>query len=64
MSENYDYFMRLDVTPYVGQWIGICDSKVVSHSGSIKEAYSEVKKVCGYKKPFVALVPSDKVTLL
>ena len=64
MSDNYDYFMKLDVTPYIGQWVGICDSKVVSHSESFKEAYREAKKFCGHKKPFVAMVPSDQVMLL
>lgn len=64
VSENYDYFMKLDVTPYIGQWVGICDCKVVSHSESFKEVYQEVKKDCGHKKPFVAMVPSDKLTLL
>jgi hypothetical protein len=64
MSENYEYFMQLDVSPYVGQWVGICDKKVVSHSKSFKEAYDSAKKVCGSKKPFIAMIPSDQVMLL
>jgi len=64
VSENYNYFMQLDVSPYTGQWVGICDNKVVSHSKSFKEAYQEAKKVCGHKKPFIAMVPSDQAMLL
>ena len=38
MSESYDYFMKLDVSPYIGQWIGICNNKIVSHSESFQTA--------------------------
>ena len=56
--------MKLDVTPYAGQWVGICDNKVVSHSESFKEAYLEARKKCGNRKPFIAMVPSDQAMLL
>ena len=64
MSEDYDYFMQLDVSPYVGQWVGICNNQVVSHDPSFKEAYKQAKKVCGPKKPFISLVPTDQAMLL
>lgn len=64
MSENYDFFMKLDVSPYAGEWVGICDNRVVSHSKSFKEAYREAKMVCGHAKPFIAMVPSDQAMLL
>lgn len=64
LSEDYDYFMQLDVSPYEGQWIGICDKKVISHAKSFKEAYQEAKKICGTKRPFLALIPSDDTWIL
>jgi hypothetical protein len=64
MSESYDYFMKLDVSPYIGQWIGICNDKIVSHSESFKTAYREAKKVCGHQKPLLAMVPADQTMLL
>jgi hypothetical protein len=64
MSDNYDYFMQLDVSPYIGQWVAICDKKIVGHSDSFKEAYASAKKVCGYSKPFIALVPKDVTMIL
>jgi hypothetical protein len=64
MSEEYEYFMKLDTSQYIGEWVGICDHKVVSHSKSFKEAYAEAKKACSPKRPFVAMVPTDKTMLL
>ena len=64
MNDNYDFFMKLDVTPYIGQWVGLCENRVVSHSTSFREVYEETKKVCGSKKPFVAIVPSNEIMIL
>lgn len=64
MSEDYEYFMKLDTTPYIGEWVGICDKKIVSHSKSFKEAYTQAKKACKGSKPFVAMVPPNQTMLL
>jgi len=64
MSDSYDFFMQMDMSPYIGEWVAICDRKVVSHSNSFKEAYTKAKKVCGPSKPFIALVPKDATMIL
>lgn len=64
MGDNYDYFMQMDMSPYIGEWVAICDRKVVCHSNSFKEAYANAKKVCGPSKPFIALVPKDATMIL
>jgi len=61
---NYDYFMGLDVSPYIGNWVAICDEKVVAHSKSFKEVYAEAKEKCGRSKPFIAMVPTDETMIL
>lgn len=64
MGDEYEYFMKLDTTPYIGEWVAICHRRVVSHSRSLKEAYDEAKKVCGRKQPFMAMIPTDQTMLL
>ncbi len=64
MTGNYDYFMGLDVSPYIGNWVAICDEKVVAHSKSFKEVNAEAKEKCGRSKPFIAMVPTDETMIL
>jgi len=64
MNANYDYFMNLDVSSYVGQWVAICDQEVVAHSRSFKDVYSQAKEKCGKSKPFIAMVPTDETMIL
>ncbi|MCX6651420.1 MAG: DUF5678 domain-containing protein [Methanomassiliicoccales archaeon] len=64
MTSNYDYFMGMDISPYAGQWVAICDEKVVAHSSSFKDAYSQAKEMCGKSKPFIAMVPSVDTMIL
>ncbi len=64
MRDEYEYFIKLDTSPYMGEWVAICNIQVVSHSRPFKEAYYEAKKVCGHTRPFVAMVPTDQTMLL
>lgn len=61
---GYDYFMQLDVAPYSGEWVAICNEKVVFHSSSFKETHDQAKKVCGKSKPFIAMVPRQETMIL
>jgi hypothetical protein len=64
LSDKSNEFMHLDVTPYIGQWVGIYNNRVVSHSTSFIVTYTETKKFSGYKKPSVALVSSENSIIL
>jgi len=64
VTTNYDYFMSMDVSPYAGQWVAICDEKVIAHSPSFKDAYRMAKGRCGGSKPFIALVPTSDTMIL
>jgi len=57
-------YVRLDISTYVGQWVVICDEKVVAHSGSFKDVYALAKERCCKSKPFIALVPTDETVIL
>ena len=64
VTTNYDYFMSMDVSPYAGQWVAICDEKVIAHSPSFKDAYRMAKDRCGRSKPFIAMVPTSDTMIL
>ncbi|HIH76613.1 MAG TPA: hypothetical protein HA343_04795 [Methanomassiliicoccales archaeon] len=64
MTTNYDYFMSMDVSPYAGQWVAICDEKLIAHSSSFKDVYQLAKSRCGRSKPFIAMVPTPDTMIL
>jgi hypothetical protein len=63
MDKNYEFFMKVDLDPYLGTWIAICDEMVVSHGKSVKEVIREAKEKCPNRRPLVTRVP-DKQTMI
>ena len=63
MKDNYKYFMKTNVDSYIGQWIAICDEKIVSHGKDVKKVFMEAKKKYPKEKPFIARIP-DKDTMI
>jgi hypothetical protein len=64
MTKNQDIFMEMDLTPYIGKWVAICDDKVVTSSPTFKETFKEAKRLCPGKRPLVAMVPSNENLIL
>ena len=60
---NYQFYMETDVHKYIGEWIAICDNKIIAHGNKIKEVANEARKICGNKKILLARVP-DKESML
>ena len=63
-KEDYDFYLEMDLAPYAGEWIAICDRKVVAHAKSFKEAHAEAVKLCGEKRPLMAQVFPDDLILV
>ena len=64
MSIESDYFMRMDSSPYKGEWIAIHGESVVAHSKSLKEVH---KQACAqYNMSSLLFVPvlGDETYLL
>jgi hypothetical protein len=57
-TSNYDAFMKLDLSPYLGKWIAVCNKKIVSSGDNVKEVFDEAKKQYPHEKPFIAKIPS------
>jgi hypothetical protein len=38
MDKNYNFFMKTNVYRYLGEWVAICDEKIVSHGKDAKRS--------------------------
>ena len=63
MDKNYNFFMKLNVEEYIGEWIAICDQEVISHGKDVKTVFREAKKRCPKEKPLLTKIP-DKETMI
>lgn len=63
MSKNYEFFMRTNFQNYAGEWVVICNEKLVAHGQDIKKAFLKAKKLYPEEMPFIALV-KDREWLL
>ncbi len=63
MDNNYQFFMKTNVDQYIGQWLAICDAKLISHGSDVKKVFKEAKEKCPNKRPFLTRVP-DKETMI
>jgi len=61
--QNYELFMKADLSHYIGQWVAICDNKIVAHGEDLKKVFKEVKAKCPAKKPLITKVP-EKETMI
>lgn len=62
-AQNYELFMKENLSPYAGQWIAICENKMVAHGKDLREVFREVKKKYPSKKPLITKVP-EKETMI
>ena len=63
MESNYQFFMKANVDKFIGQWIAICDQKIVSHGKSLKKVFEEAKLKCPTRRPLLTKVP-DKEAMI
>lgn len=61
---NYDYFLKVDTSPYKGEWVAIAQSKVVAHGKDAQTVYKEAKRKARTKEVSLAKVPSEQVLVL
>ena len=63
MDANYQFFMKTNVNQYIGQWVAICNQKIVSHGKDVKEVLKEAKQKCPKERPLLTRVP-DKESMI
>ena len=55
--------MQTDMSRYIGQWVAICDQKVISYGKNVKEVFRKAKEKCPAKRPLLTKVP-EKETMI
>lgn len=63
MNKNYNFFMKTDLSSYIGKWIAICNEKVVSYGSDAKKVFEEAKKLYPKERPLLTKVP-EKETMI
>ena len=63
LEQNYEAYLQTNLNPYLGEWVAICDNKIISHGENVKEVFSEAKKKCPNKRPLLTRI-LDKETMI
>lgn len=63
MDKNYQFYMSTNIDSYIGEWIAICNQKIVAHGKDVKKVFKEAKKKCSKDKPLLTRVP-DKGAMI
>ena len=58
LKENYEFYINADLEKYIGEWVAICNNKIVSHGKNAKEVFEKAVEKCPGKKPLLSKVPS------
>jgi hypothetical protein len=61
--DNYQFFMQANLGKYIGEWVAICNQKIVSHGKDAKAVFDEAKKQFPKQRPLLTRVP-DKETMI
>ena len=63
MNENYQFFMKTNLEPYIGEWIAVCNKQIVSHGRNVKEVFREAREKCPKERPLVTRVPNKETMI-
>lgn len=63
MKQNYEFFMKTDLSSYIGKWIAICDEKVVSSGDNPKKVFEEAIKICPTHRPLITKIPEKEAMI-
>lgn len=63
MNKNYNFFMKANVNDYIGEWIAICNQRIVAHGKDAKKVFGDAKKSCPKERPLLTRIP-DRETMI
>jgi hypothetical protein len=63
LENSYNFFLETDLDEYKGEWVTICDNKIISHGSNLKEIVEMAKKECKNKKFLITRVPSEETMI-
>ena len=63
MNLNYAFFMKTDISRYIGEWVAICNQEIVSHGKDVKKVFNEAKEKCPKEKPLLTRIPGKETMI-
>ena len=63
MEQNYQFFLKTDLSQYIGKWIAICNEKIISSGDNPKQVFKTARKLCPSERPLLTKVP-EKETMI
>jgi len=63
-NQNYELFLKSDVSRYIGEWVAICDKKIVSHGKSVREVVKEANQKYPGKRPLIVRIPEKNLIVM
>ena len=63
MSKNYQFFLKANVSPYIGEWIAICKEKVVVHGKDVKKVFKSAREKNPEERPFLARIQNKEAMI-
>ena len=61
---NYDVFIKMDTTPYQGEWIAIAKGKILAHGKDAEEVYKKAEKKAGNTIISLSKTPNEQMLVL
>ena len=63
METNYEFFMKTDLSNYIGKLIAICDKKIISSGSNPKEVFAEAKRLHPKHRPLLTKVSEEETMI-
>ena len=64
MGSNYDYFVKLDTSPYRGEWMAIAGRKIVAHGKDAEIVFRKAAKKYKATEISLAKAPNEQMLVL
>jgi len=62
-DDNYQFYLKANVSNYLGQWVAICGHKIVASGHDVKKVYKEAREKCPKEKPLLTRIPDNEAMI-
>ena len=62
--DNFEYFVKTDLSKFVGNWVAILNNKIIASGKNFKEVAEKADKAFPNQKPLFTKVPKKTARIL
>ena len=63
VDQNYRAYMKEGMENYIGEWVAICNRKIISHGHDVKKVFKEAKDKCPKSRPLITRIPNKETMI-